>query len=157
MAVFQAPGVTTYGYQPPGSAHGIAGLQHMHATAAVSAAMGLNDTIEFGYIPNNAVVTGVILKAPTQLDSGTPSLTFDMGVTGSATLWKSAITTVGRAATVTSDSTISTAGGLYKNTTGAKQKVIATCHAAANVAVAGKLEASVSYFVEDMRRRRRCH
>ena len=77
MATFQAPGVTTYGYQPPGNAHGLQGVQHMHATAAVSAAMPTNDTIEFGYIPNNAVVVGVILKAQSQLDSAT-SLTFDV-------------------------------------------------------------------------------
>jgi hypothetical protein len=151
MAIFQAPGVTAFGYQPPGSGHGEANIvQQLHAAAAVSSALAANDTIEFGWLPANAVVTGAVLRAAGQLEtSGSPTLTFDLGVSGTAQLWKAAVTTVGRAAGASSDATIASAGGLYKNTSGARQKVIATCHAAAATPAAGTLECAIGYFVED--------
>src|SRR5579863_4645926 len=138
MATYQAPNVTTYGYAPPGTSHGIAGLQCLHAKAYCSAALGLNDSIQFGYIPNNAVVVAAVLQADSQLDSnGSPTLTFDLGVTGTTQLWKAAVTTVGRATGVTADNTLATTGMLYKNTSGGKQMVIATAHAAAATGAAG--------------------
>jgi hypothetical protein len=136
---------------PPGGGHGpYQNSQHMHATVLLGAAAATNDMINFGYIPAGAIVIGVVLKAQSQLDSGgSPSLTFDVGISGTPQLWKAAITTVGRANSVSSDSTIATAGGLYKNTSGNKQLVIGTVHAGAATAVAGNLELDVAYYVED--------
>jgi len=94
------------------------------------------------------VVVGVILKAQSQLDSGA-SLTLDLGVTGTPQLWKAAITTVGRASGASSDNTIASAGGLYKNTPAPKVLVIGTVHAQAATAVAGVLEVDIEYYVED--------
>jgi hypothetical protein len=150
-ATYQAPGVTKYGYVPPGSGHGEANItQHLHATVYCSAALGANDVMQFGYLPPNAVVTGAILKADTQLDSGgSPTLTMDLGVTGTAQLFKAAVTTVGRASGASADATIAGAGTLYKNTSGAKQLVYATAHAAAATGAAGTVECDIAYYVED--------
>lgn len=149
MATFQAPNVTTYGYQPPGTGHGEAGIiQTLHAKCYLPATFALNDVIQFGYLPPNAIVTGVTLLADSQLDSdGAPALTFDMGVTGTPTLWKAAVTTVGRVVGVSGDTTMATASLNYKTT--AKTLVQAVIHAAAATPVAGSVEAIVSYFVED--------
>ena len=123
---------------------------HLHATVALPAGMLINDTINFGYIPRNAVVAAVVLKAQTQLDSnGAPTLTFDTGVTGTPQLFKAAVITVGRAVGATVDFTIAGAGYLYKNLSGAKQAVIGTCHAASATGVAGVIELDLEYFVED--------
>jgi hypothetical protein len=136
---------------PPGTGHGPYKIStQLHATVALPATAALNDVINFGYLPNNAVVVGAWLKAQSQLDSnGAPALTLDLGVTGTAQLFKAAISTVGRAVGVTSDNTVATTGGVYKNTSGAKQLVIGTIHAAAATPVAGNLEACLEYFVED--------
>jgi len=151
MATYQAPQVTTYGYQPPGTGHGECQItQHLHTSAYVSAALATNDVVQFGYIPANAVVSGVTLKADGQLDSnGSPTLTFDVGVTGTAQLFKAAVTTVGRAAGASVDTTNAAAGTLYKNTSGAKQLIFATAHAGAATGAAGTLELDVTYWVED--------
>ena len=137
---------------PPNTGHGFnTNSVHLHAASGSISTWALNDSIQMGYIPNNAVVVSCILKAQSQLDSnGSPTLTFDVGVTGNLQLWKAAITTVGRTAGVSSDSTIATTGGLYKNTSGAKQLVVVTAHAAAATAVAGVIEVDLEYYVEDV-------
>lgn len=136
---------------PSGTGHGVYKTSsHMHATVALPATFALNDVIDFGYLPNNAVVVNAWLKADSQLDSNaTPLLSLDLGVTGTPQLFKAAVITVGHAVGVTSDNTIATAGGLYKNTSGSKQLVIGTIHAAAATPVAGSLECDIEYYVED--------
>jgi hypothetical protein len=136
---------------PAGSGHGpYQTSQHMHALVLLGANHATNDMINFGYIPNNAIVTGVTLKANSQLDSsGSPTLAFNVGVTGTPTLWKSSITTVGHASTISADASIAAAGLLYKNTSGNKQLVIGTIQAAAATPVAGNIEIDVAYYVED--------
>ena len=135
--------------QATNNTHGLARQSvHLHATAALTTAATTNDVVNFGYLPANAVVVSVILKAQSQLDSnGSPSLTLSLGITGTAALWKSAITTVGRSAGVSSDSTIATTGGLYKTT--AKTLVIGTVANVAATAVAGNLEVDLEYYIED--------
>jgi len=152
MATYQAPQVTTYGYTPPQTGHGESQITtHLHTTAYVSAALATNDTIQFGYLPPNAVVAGVTLKADAQLDSnGTPTLAFDVGVTGTIALFKSAVTTVGHTSGPTADATIAPAGLLWKNTTGLKQLIFATVTTGAATGVAGvNVELDVSFWVED--------
>ena len=137
---------------PAGTGHGdFCSSTHLHAvTGTLPTTLATGDVINFGYLPNNAVVVGVILKAQSQLDSnGAPTLTLDLGVSGTPQLWKAAITTVGRSVGVTSDNTIASAGGLYKNTTGAKQLVTGAVHAGAATPVAGVLEVDIEYYVED--------
>lgn len=149
MATWQAPNVTTYGYTPPGTGHGEAGItQHLHAKVYLPATFAANDTLQFGYLPPNAIVTGVTLVADSQLDSnGSPTLAFDVGITGTTQLWKAAVTTVGHSAGVSGDTTMASAGMLFKTT--AKTLVVGTIHTGAATAVAGAVEIDVSYFVED--------
>jgi hypothetical protein len=139
--------------QPAGTGHGpYQTTQHMHATSPTISTWAINDTINFGYLPRNAVVVSMVVKAASQLDSnGSPTLTLDMGVAGTPQLFKAAIATVGRAsgASVDTGNTLAAGGYLYKNLTGAKQAILCTVHAAAATAVAGTLELDVEYFIED--------
>ena len=134
---------------PSGTGHGIHKTNtSLHTTSGTIATWALNDVINIGWLPAGAVVQGVVLKTASQLDSnGSPTLTFDVGVTGSAALFKAAISTVGRAAGASADATITAAGLLYK--TAARALVTVTVHAAAATAVAGSLEVAVDYYVED--------
>ena len=150
MAVFASPLYTQN--QPANTGHGFnTSSVHMHATASVTAAMTTNDTINFGYLPANAVVVAVLLKAATQLDSnGAPTLTLSLGVTGTAALFKAAVTTVGRVSGASVDITNAAAGVLYKNVSGAKIAVIGTCANVAATPVAGTLEADIEFYAEDV-------
>lgn len=127
-------------------------LNHMHPPLIAVAALTTADVINVGYLPPNAVVTGFVIKAATQLDSnGSPTLALNAGVTGTAALFFAAITTVGRAAGASAEtgSGLTAAGRLYKNTTGAKQLVTITPSTGAATGVAGTIEAAVTYFVEE--------
>jgi hypothetical protein len=134
------------------SGHGLSRMHtSLHAISGSISTWAANDTIAVGYIPRNAVVTNVILKAASQLDSnGSPTLALDVGVVGNAQLFKAAVTTVGRASGASVDATNTAAGYLYQNTSGADQEVIITVHTAAATAVAGALELDVEYYVEDV-------
>jgi len=136
---------------PAGTGHGFNQIsQHLHAVVALGASAGLGDAINFGYIPANAVVQGITLKAQSQLDSGggSAALTFDVGVPGTLQLFMAATAAVGHNG-ASFDTTLTTAGKLYKNTSGAQQLVIGTVHQGANTPVAGNLELELTYFVED--------
>lgn len=136
---------------PPNGGHGDYNSSvHLHAISGSISTWALGDTISVGLLPRNAVVVSASVKAASQLDSnGTPTLTLDLGVTGTAQLFKAAISTVGRAAGVTADQTLAAAGVLYKNLSGADIAVLCTVHAAAATAVAGTLEFDLEYYVED--------
>jgi hypothetical protein len=140
--------------QPAGTGHGFNQItQHLHATSPVISTWAVNDVINCGYIPRNAIIASAVLKAASQLDSNaTPTLTFDLGVPGTPQLFKAAISTVGRTvgASVDTGNTLAAAGYLYKNLTGAKQAIIVTVHTAAATPVAGTLELDMEYYVEDI-------
>jgi hypothetical protein len=135
----------------PSSGHGLNRMStHLHAKSGSISTWAVNDTIAVGYLPRGAIVTGCTLKAASQLDSnGAPTLALDLGVTGTAALFKSAVTTVGHAAGASVDTTIAAAGALYQNTSGADLEVLVTVTTAAATAVAGTLEIDVEYYVED--------
>lgn len=148
MTTFLSDQLST-GFNAPIGAHGEFKAQnHLHAITALPSTATLSDVINVGYVPPNAVVTGVTSKAQTQLDSAT-SLTLDLGIVGTAQLFQAALTTVGRAAGASADNTCAAAGRLWKNTTGAKVLIIGTIHAAAGTPVAGNLEHVIDYFVEE--------
>ena len=138
--------------QPAGTGHGVyKNHTSLHAVSPVISTWAVGDTIAVGYLPRNAVVNTAILKAASQLDSnGTPTLSLDVGIVGTTQLFKAAITTVGRAVGASADITNTGAGYLYQNTSGAKQEIIITVHAAAATPVAGTLEIDVEYYVEDV-------
>jgi hypothetical protein len=134
------------------SGHGLNRMStHLHAISGSIATWAAGDTIAIGFLPRNAVVTNVIAKAATQLDSnGAPTLALDLGVTGTAQLFKAAVTTVGRAAGASVDTTNTAAGYLFSNVSGGDLQVVATVHTAAATPVAGTLEFDVEYYVEDV-------
>ena len=126
---------------------------HLHDTVSLPNTFATTDTAIFGYIPPGAVVTGIVLKAQTQLDSnGAPTLTFNVGIPGTPQLFKAAVTTVGRVAgaSVDASTSLAAAGYLYKNTTSGNLTIQATCQAAAATPVAGVLEMAVFYHVEEV-------
>ena len=125
---------------------------HLHDVVSVPATLATTDTVAFGWIPPNAVITGVAFKAQSQLDSnGAPTLAFNVGIAGTPALFKSAIITVGRAVGASFDSAqnMTGAGALYRNVSGLKQLVQAVPSAAAATGVAGVLEIMVAYHVEE--------
>ncbi len=134
---------------PPNTGHGFnTSSVHLHAVSGSISTWVAGDVVNVGYLPGNAVVVSATLKAASQLDSnGAPTLTLSLGVAGTAGLFKSAITTVGRAAGASVDLTLAAAGALYKPV--AKTAVIVTVGAGAATAVAGTLEADIEYYVED--------
>lgn len=112
-------------------------------TVTPTAALGLNDGGTFGYLPPNAVVLGGYAKF-SALDTGSPTLTVDIGVTGAAQTFLAADTT-GRAG-----GTVATIGKGYKNTSGAKIAITWLAHAAASGGgAAGTMELHLSYFIEE--------
>jgi hypothetical protein len=134
------------------SGHGLNRMSsHLHAISPSIATWATGDTITVGSLPRQAIVTNVVLKAAGQLDSGgSPTLTLDVGVTGLAQLFKAAISTVGRAAGASVDTTNTPGGYLYQNTSGGAQAVVITVHAGAASPAAGTLELDVEYYVEDL-------
>ena len=144
--------------QPPATGHGFNQLAtHLHATVNVPAGLATTDTINFGFLPPNAIVDQVTLKAATQLDSnGAPTLTVNLGVANlagvaiNATLFSAGLITVGRAAGASADVTIAPGGRLYKNVSGLKQVIQASLGAAAATSLAGTLELDMEFFLEDV-------
>jgi|GEM_PF-2431638 len=139
--------------QPAGTGHGEFKINtHLHAISPTISTWASGDTILIGYLPINAVVVGAVLKAASQLDSnGAPTLALSFGSVATPALFKSAITTVGRASGASADigTGITAAGYLYKNTTGAKLPILVTVTTGAATPVAGTIEADVEYYVED--------
>jgi hypothetical protein len=133
------------------SGHGLSRMHtSLHAISGSISTWAANDTIAVGYLPRQAIVTNVILKAASQLDSnGSPTLAIDVGIVGTAQLFKAAVTTVGRASGASVDTTNTATGYLWQNTTGADVEVLITVHTAAATAVAGTLELDIEYYVED--------
>ncbi len=142
---------------PALSGHGLSKNRTcLHAKSGTISTWAAGDTLAVGYLPRGAVVTAAVLKAASQLDSNaSPTLALDLGISGTAQLFKSAVTTVGHASGATADATINAGGLLYVNptsnddTVGSDVEVLVTVHTAAATPVAGTLEVLIDYFVED--------
>lgn len=150
MATYSSALVATN--TPPGTGHGIHRMStHLHSQTPTYAGWVAGDIHQIGWLPPNAVVVSAWMKSSAQLDTGVAALTFSMGVVGNPALWKSVITTVGRAAGnggVTADTTMLAPGMLYKNTTGVKQMVILTVGTSAATPALGFVEVDVEWFLE---------
>jgi hypothetical protein len=139
--------------QPAGTGHGFfKNSTHLHAISGAISTWAAGDTIAVGWLPPQATVKSVTLKAAAQIDSnGAPTLALDVGVAGTPQLFKSAVTDVGHTAGATVDTTINPGGMLWQNTTGSDVAVLITVHTAAATPVAGTtLELDVEYYVEDV-------
>lgn len=141
MATFNS---AVYSTNAAVAVHGEASkVQIAYATIPVTTALALNDVLNMFYLPKNARVHAAVLKS-TDIDSGSPAITLDVGDAGSAVRYFSA-STAGQAGTV--DGTMAAAGRFYLNT--AKTLVLITIHAAAATPVAGTIELAIHYVVED--------
>ena len=148
MTTYSSPGVSA---KLSGQTHGEArSTNRLHEVIALPANLATGDQINVGYLPVDAVVVGLNIKAPSQLDTGAAAtLAFDVGVASSAQLFNAA-SAVGRSAGASADTTLLPTGRLYKNTSGAKQLVVIGVHNAAETPAAGSLELEMSYFVEEL-------
>jgi hypothetical protein len=118
-------------------------IQSFRDVVTTTAALAINDTGNFGYLPPNAVVLGGYAKF-SALDTGAPTLTFDIGVTGAGQTFLAADTTC------RAGGTVATIGKGYKNTTGAKVAITWLARAAASAGgAAGTAELHLAYVIEE--------
>lgn len=140
MATYSATNYAT----TPASSHGFANnVKVLKATVACAAAPATTDTINFGYLPANATVLLGVLESTDMDTNGAPTLTINVGDSGSASRYFSA-STVGQAGTLSS--AIATTGHAYKTTA----KTLITGVAANNAATgaAGTLYLTLFYTVD---------
>lgn len=129
----------------PSASHGQAEqVQIMYAIVTTTAALTTADTLSFGYLPINARIIQAVLKASDLDTNGSPTITINVGDSGSATRYFSA-SVAGQAGTV--DATIQAAGRFYK--TSAKTLVTGSIGVSAATGVAGTIELAIGYVVED--------
>ena len=121
-----------------------AGVVHCaYAEVVTTAALTTSDTLNFFDLPPNARVISATLEA-TDLDTnGAPTLTLNIGDSGSATRYFSA-STVGQAGTAAAASAVA---GLHYKTT-AKTRIVGVPAANAATGVAGSVYLSILYIVE---------
>ena len=142
MATYNSPAISA---ASPIAVHGEKNLvQNARAVVTTTAALTTADVLNFFYLPPNArVVAGYLLSSDMDTN-GTPTLAFNVGDSGSAARYFAA-SVVGQAGTA---STALAQAGLGYLTTA---KTLITCSPSANAAtgVAGTLELSLNYVVED--------
>lgn len=134
----------------PVSGVGLGGRTYHSARGefTTTAGIGAGDTVAMFDLPPRARIQGGWIKAD-QLDSnGSPTITVSLGISGTAGLFFSASTAVGRSSGVTQDTTLLPTGRDYLTT--GKTRVIMTFPAAAATGVVGaKVVAHLSYTVEE--------
>jgi len=135
--------VTNYLTNPIPTHGEVKTTQWLHATVTISAAPVLNDVLNFGYLPANAVVVAAMIKA-SDMDTSTGIL-IDIGDAGDADRYIAA-STVGQ--TGTASAALAAAGILYKTT--AKTLVKGLINTApTGTGSAGTVEIAIGYFVEE--------
>lgn len=128
----------------PAQAHGLNGMEQVaYALVNCTAAPSTSDTINFFYLPPNARIISAVLKA-TDMDTGGPTLTINVGDSGAAARYFSA-SIAAQAGTV--DRAMAVAGQFYKTT--GKTLVTGVAQANATTPAAGTLELAITYVVED--------
>lgn len=115
------------------------------AIIAVTTAMidNTNDSVGLMYLPAGAVVLGATLSSSDLDTNGTPTITWNVGDTGSNTRFFSA-STVSQAGTLST--AIAQGGHLYKFT--ARTQIRAYVNAVSATGAAGTLYFAIRYFVD---------
>lgn len=134
--------------------HGLANnlkvLQSSVAIPVTGTGTALNDTIALARLPKGAVLRSMTLKT-SQLESGGPTLTIDLGTPASAQLYVAAWAGAsGAAGTAVSPNVVDCAIGQLGVQLTADTDIIATIHAAATTKVAGTMVLTVLYDVEGL-------
>lgn len=143
MAIYNSPG---YALGAPIRTHGLAGAIQalLDETVACSASPATTDTVNFGYLPPNAVITDAILVASDMDTGGSPALTINVGTAATAGLFFAASTA---AQTGTTDAAMAAAGRGYMTT--AKTAVIGAAGTNAATGAAGTLRLIVMGYIKD--------
>jgi hypothetical protein len=126
------------------AAGNVAGMVHCaYAEVVCSSAPSTSDTLNFFYLPANARIVGATLEATDMDTNVSPTLTLNIGDSGSATRLFSA-STVGQAGTAAAATAVA---GLHYKTT-AKTLITGVAQANAATGAAGSVYLSVLYIVE---------
>jgi hypothetical protein len=119
--------------------------KHERGSFALTAALAINDTIALFSLPPRARVTGGFIKSDDLDSNGSPTITYNVGITGTANLFWAA-STAGQAGTV--DRNMAATGMDYITT--AKTPVFLTVLAGPATAVAtGNIVVVIEYMVEE--------
>lgn len=130
----------------PAATHGDAGsVQSMYALVTVTAALTTADTFAFFNLPPNARIHNAILKC-SDMDTGGPTLTLNVGDAGSAQRYFAASAAGG---TGTVDASMAAAGRFFKTAAGAKTAIVGSVQANPTTGAAGTIELTIQYVVED--------
>jgi len=142
MATYKSQQVTD---EMPVSSHGLGSTRVARFPVSLTAAVTTADVIQFGYVPQYARVVDAWLQA-TDMDTGTPTLTFNVGDAGDVDRLFAA-STIGQAGGVVRMS-VTTGFGYRYDTAGG---TLITGAIANNPAtgVAGTLTLCITYVVED--------
>jgi hypothetical protein len=135
---------TQVGNSLPTLTHGIAGnVKVAYGEVVCSAAPSTSDTLNFFDLPPNSRVLMAVLESDDMDTNASPTITLNIGDSGSATRYFSA-STVAQAGTA---STALAAGGVgFKNT--AKTRVTGVAQANAATGAAGTVRLAMLYVVE---------
>lgn len=130
--------------QPQAGAQGFARTMKCYGEdiAIETGDLALNKTVALFTVPAGFVVTGVQATV-TDMDSGSATLTFDIGDAGDADRFVAAATTAQAGGTTT---TLATAGVLYKFDE--ETEIVWTTHAAAATAVAGTAKVRLIGYID---------
>ena len=128
--------------------HGLKGTQKQEsAVVALTTALALNDVINFFYLPMGATIRGASLRASTPLDTnGSPTLTIDVGYTGStAAIYSQSL--AGSSATGSDGNPLFAELDVQLT---ADTLIFATVHAAGATKAAGSLRLKIDYTVDGL-------
>lgn len=143
MATYNSP---TYANNKAAIGHGLNGNMKVIVFDQVTctAAPTTSDTINFGWVPANFVVLGAVLR-PSDMDtSGSPTLTLNIGDSGSASRLFSAAT---GGQTGTNTPTMAAGSLGYKYT--AKTLITGTAAANATTGAAGTIDLALYGYIAD--------
>lgn len=112
-------------------------------TVTCSAAPSTSDTINFGYVPAGARIMSAILKCSDMDTNGSPTITLNVGDSGSASRIFSA-STAAQVGTV--DSTMNASGRFYLYTT--QTLITGVAQANAATGASGTIELALEYIIE---------
>ncbi len=141
MATYNSTGVAAFA---PTLGHGLTGnLKIAYGEVVCAAAPATTDTLNFFDLPANARIVFAVLEADDMDTNGSPTLTLNIGDSGSASRLFSA-STVGQAGTA---STALAAGAIGYKTT-AKTRITGVAANNAATGAAGTVRLAVAYYVE---------
>lgn len=143
MATYTGTAVTV---NRPMPYHGFANNMQvlLDSTVTIGAAVTTADVIQYGYLPPNAVILTCLLVNSDMDSGGSPSLTWDVGITGTAQLFFAAST---GGQTGTPDPTMAPAGRAYKTT--AKTLIVGAPHANPATGTSGTSRIVMTGYIQD--------